>query len=230
MGKGFEMLDYEFVLKCLSPILIHGDDVMASDELTAWRKDPKNKSVSVPGDDRSPAWTWMTYLYHDGERLAMPQDNIMCALRHAGAKVSAKGKSTFKSMSQSGLLIGSDFCEFTNAGEPILIADILAFRDAKFSDHIKECRNLGFDLLVKRASVGSSKHVRVRPRFDEWQVRGSITVSEPAITQDVLEQLFELAGRYAGLCDWRPSSPKKPGPYGMFTAEVKPVKAARRAG
>jgi hypothetical protein len=165
MGKGFEMLDYEFVLKCLSPILIHGDDVMASDELTAWRKDPKNKSVSVPGDDRSPAWTW-----------------------------------------------------------------ILAFRDAKFSDHIKECRNLGFDLLVKRASVGSSKHVRVRPRFDEWQVRGSITVSEPAITQDVLEQLFELAGRYAGLCDWRPSSPKKPGPYGMFTAEVKPVKAARRAG
>jgi hypothetical protein len=90
MGKGFEMLDYEFVLKCLSPILTHNDDVMASDELAAWRKDPKNKSVSVPGDDRSPPWTWMTYLYHDGVRLAMPQDNIMCALRHAGAKVSSR--------------------------------------------------------------------------------------------------------------------------------------------
>lgn len=223
-------MDYGFTLTGTMPILFHADDVEASDELAAWRKDPKNKSVSVPGDDRSPPWTWTSYLYSDGHNLAMPQECIMAALRYAGAKIPSKGKSTFKSMSQSGLLIGSDFCEFLNNGEPVALADVLKFRDEPFSVHKKKARDLGFELSVKRASVGSSKHVRVRPKFDHWEVRGTIAVNEPAITADVLAQLFEIAGRLAGLCDWRPSSPKKPGPYGMFSASVAPLKAGRKAG
>lgn len=154
----------------------------------------------------------------------------MCALRHAGAKVSSKGKSTFKALSQSGLLIDSDYCRFENNGDQIALADIAAFRDRPFAEHLAECRKLGFDLLVKRAAVGSSKHIRVRPRFDQWTVSGTISVSEAAITEDVLNQLFELAGRYAGLCDWRPSSPKKPGPYGMFESTVVPIKITRKVG
>ncbi len=35
------------------------------------------------------------------------------------------------------------------------------------------------------------------------------------ITEDVLKSLFEYAGTYKGLCDWRPGG-KTPGPYGMF--------------
>ena len=224
-------MDYSFTLTGTMPLLMHADDVMASDELMAWRKAPGNKSISVPGDDRSPAWTWQTYLYSDGMHVSLPQECIMCALRHAGAKIASKGKSTFKALSQSGLLIGSDFCEFTNNGEKIAITDLVAFRDRPFAEHIARCRALGFDLLVKRASVGSSKHVRVRPKFDPpWAVTGSIAVSEPAITEDVLNQLFELAGRYAGLGDWRPSAPKKPGPYGMFSATIEEIKVRRKVG
>ena len=46
-------------------------------------------------------------------------------------------------------------------------------------------------------------------------------VSEPAITAEVLGQMFYMAGRMAGLMDWRPSSPKSPGSYGMYTAKLK---------
>lgn len=223
-------MDYDFTLTGTMPLLMHSDDVMASDELTAWRKAPVNKSISTPGDDRSPAWTWQTYLYSNGTHLAIPQECIMCALRHAGAKISSKGKSTFKALSQSGLLISSDYCRFENNGEQIPIESIVAFRERPFAEHIVECRKLGFDLLVKRAAVGTSKHIRVRPRFDNWSVKGSIAVSEPAITENVLNQLFELAGRYAGLCDWRPSSPKKPGPYGMFGSTIAPIKSLKKVG
>jgi len=220
-------MDYQFRLKGTTPLLMHADDVEASDRLSEWRKKPANKSLSVPGDDRSPAWTWTAYVYHDAKHLAMPQETLMAALRYAGAKIPSKGKSTFKSMSQSGLLISSDYCTFLVDGEPISfdwIARLASDDTIRFSDHVNEARKHGFDLSVKRAAVGKAKHVRVRPRFDTWEVHGQIRVSEAAITRDVLTQLFEIAGRLAGLGDWRPSAPSKPGPFGMFDAEILPAK------
>lgn len=225
-------MDYEFTLKGVMPLLMHADDVMAADELDAWRKNPANKSVSVPGDDRSPPFTWQTYLYHDGDNLAMPASCIMAALRGAGAKISAK-KGSFKAMSQSGLLITTDYCEFTNNGKPIRIADIVRYKDGTFKRHLDETHKLGFDLLVKRAKIGPKKHVRVRPMFKAWEVKGIIGVSEPAITEDVLTQLFEIGGRLIGLCDWRPGSPSSPGNFGMFVSSVRlhaGGKTARKVG
>jgi hypothetical protein len=220
-------MDYRFELTGTMPLLMHQDDVMAADVLNEWRKSPSNKSVSVPGDDRSPAWTWMSCLYHDGTHLAMPWGPIMACLRGAGSKIPAK-RGSFKSMTQSGMLIPSDYCEFTVGGKQIALADIEAFKDARFSAHIAECRKLGFDLLVKRAKIGTSKHVRVRPQFQGWRISGTIGVTEPAITTEVLEQLFQIAGRLIGLGDWRPSAPQSPGPYGMFTSVVEPVTTSKR--
>jgi hypothetical protein len=213
-------MQYEFTLRGVMPLLMHADNILAADELSAWRGDPKNKSVSVPGDDRSPAWSWVSYVYHDGTHLAMPAECIMACLKSAGAKISAK-RGSFKAMTQSGLLIATDFCEFTAAGnKQIRVSDLLKFKELAFPKHIDAVRKLGFDLLVKRAKIAQKKHVRVRPMFADWQVKGIITVSEPAITSDVLEQLFEIAGRLVGLGDWRPSAPTSPGPYGMFNSSL----------
>jgi len=77
---------------------------------------------------------------------------------------------------------------------------------------------MGFDLFVKRASVGKAKHIRVRPKFSQWTVTGEVMVLKPDITPVILAQLFELAGK-AGLCDWRPAG-KTPGPYGQSDAVV----------
>lgn len=224
------MQTYEFTLKGMTPYLMHADDVIASDGLMAWRKAPGNKSVSVPGDDRSPAWTWQTYLYADGEKLAIPSECLMTALRKAGAMIPAKGKATFKSLTQSGMLITSDFCAFAAAGREVDLGAIHRLRDLPFGKQAEGVRKLGFELMVKRAKVGESKHVRVRAKFAAWEMSGAIEVIEPAITPAVLDQLFEIAGRAVGLGDWRPSAPKSPGPYGMFTATIAPAgKGARRA-
>ena len=180
--------------------------------------------MSVPGDDRSPGWTWQTYLYHDGTHLTIPSDNIMATLRKAGSKIQSKGKSTFKSMAMSGLFILEEYCKLLVDDKPIALKEIVKLRDKKYSDQAAAVQDLGFKLKVKRATIGSSKNVRVRPQFDEWSVKGVISVTEPAITEDILKDLFQIAGSSVGLGDWRPSAPKSPGPYGMFTSKIVRVK------
>lgn len=206
------------------PLLMHWDNIEGSDELKAWRQAPENRNQSTPGDDRSPPWTWHTYCYTDGEHVVMPQDNIMSALMSGGAQVILKKQKTFKELSQSAVLIATEHCEFTfGQGKQLSVAQLAAMRDASFAKQADEVRRLGFRLFVKRAKIGNAKHVRVRPRFDSWQVRGELTVTSSDLPFETLETIFGYAGR-AGLCDWRPSSPKRPGPYGMFTAKLTKLK------
>lgn len=214
---------YRFELIGRSPLLMHQDDVMASDELEAWRKDSANKNVSKAGDDRSPPWTWQKYLYHDTQHLVIPSENIMACLRKAGSDVKLGGKKTAKAISQSCILMDDPHAEFLVKGKPIPIKSIVDMANRPFKEQFDAAPKLGFKLLVKRASVNGSKHVRVRAMFESWSVRGSFDATDPALTQDVLKSLFDTAGRYVGLCDWRPGSPKSPGPYGIFRAELNPA-------
>lgn len=211
--------EFGFTLTGIMPLLMHADDIEAADMLMAWRKDPANKNVSVAGDDRSPPWTWQTYCYSDGEHIAYPSENIMVALRQAGAQLILKKQKTYKEISQSGLLITTEFCEFRNAGKQIAVDSLKAIKDKPFADQAKAAEKLGFRLFCKRAKVGTSKHVRVRPRFESWTISGRIQILASEITPEVLVQLFNLAGR-VGLSDWRPGC-KTPGPFGMFSAVVK---------
>lgn len=210
---------YHFTLKGYMPLLMHADDVQASDTLSLWRKAPENKNVSQAGDDRSPPWTWQTYLYSDGEHIAMPFENIMVAIRQAGTQIILKKQKTFKEITQSGLLIRDEFCRFTVGGKQIAMREVDKLKDRPFTEHLAAAQKLGFKLFVKRARVGQAKHVRVRARFDKWEVSGIIDVLVPEISHETLAKLFELAGK-VGLCDWRPGC-KTPGPYGMFTSELK---------
>ena len=210
----------EFELRGITALLMHQDDVEASDRLSAWRKDPKNKGVSTAGDDRSPAWTWQTYCYHDGKHLAIPSANLMVALRQAGGQMILKKQKTFKEISQSGMFVEQEFLSF-KCGDPLRHVSTTAIASTagkSFEEQSSAARDLGFRLFVKRAKVGTSKHVRVRPRFDAWSVSGSLTTVAPELTVEVVRQLFTLAGR-VGIGDWRPGC-KTPGPFGMFEAVV----------
>ena len=209
-----------FELRGITALLMHQDDVEASDRLDAWRKDPKNKGVSKAGDDRSPAWTWQTYCYGDGKRLTVPSANLMVALRQAGSQMILKKQKTFKEISQSGMFIESEFLDF-QCGSPLRSVDmeaIAGLAEKPFAAQADAVRKLGFRLFVKRAKIGTSKHIRVRPRFDQWRITGAIETHAAELTEDAVRQLFQLAGR-VGLCDWRPGC-KTPGPFGMFEATV----------
>lgn len=222
-GEIKHMVKYSFILKGLMPLLMHAIDIDAEDEVKRWQQDPKNKSISVAGDDRSPPWKWATYTYSDGKNLVMPAENIMACLMGGGKQMILKRQKTYKEITQSGLLVNGEHCQFFNHGKPVSFTAITAMKNDgdDFSTQAEKAKKMGFLLHGKRVRVGTSKHIRIRPKFDEWSVQGEIYVLVPEITQPILQQLFDLAGRQ-GLCDWRPSS-KTPGPYGQFSAVVEKI-------
>ena len=211
---------YRYELTGITPLLMHADNVEEASRVQEWQKDPGNKNLSVKGDDRSPAWVWQTYLYKDcAGNITIPSDNLMVALRSAGAQLTLKGNKTFKAMTQTGLWMEEEHPTFTNGGKSVSASKFAGLESEGFNKHKKAVEDAGFDLLIKRAKVGTSKHVRVRPMFRAWKLAGTVSVLAQEITTEHLEKLFELAGGI-GLCDWRPSSPT-PGRYGQFEAKVK---------
>jgi hypothetical protein len=209
-----------FELTGVTALIMHQDDVEASDRLDAWRKDSANRGVSKAGDDRSPAWTWQTYLYHDGQHVAIPSQNLMVAIRSAGAQMILKKQKTYKEISQSGMGIFTEYLKFAcgSDNQQVKIQEVLDMLDLPFAEQSDGARELGFRLFVKRARVGQSKHIRVRPRFDQWTASGVVVATAQELTFDAVSKLFDLAGS-VGLCDWRPGC-KTPGPFGMFKARL----------
>jgi hypothetical protein len=215
---------YKVTLTGTMPLLLHGDNLDWRGRLAAWRAHADNKALSVPGDDRSPAWTWIGGLYHDGKVIGVSSDNLMTAIREGGARVSVVGKKslTYKRQSQSGLVINEVLWPIVGSKGTVSWPDVEDLCDVNdYEQHRAFAHAHGFELFAKSARIGQSKHVRVRAKFMQWNISGTMTVFDDTITTDILQSILTAAGRYAGLCDWRPSSPKSPGPWGTFTAVIK---------
>jgi hypothetical protein len=191
-----------------------------------WQRDPANRDKSAAGDDRTPAWNWIGGLYHNGHEIALPTDSVMAACMGAGAEVKApRGKKTLKSVTQSGMAFTDPFLKFYINGSkmPVPMASVLALQTVEdFDQHLKTVRDLGFALDIRRARVGASKHVRVRPVFEKWSAVASLSVWADVLTEDALNTIFYIAGDRYGLLEWRPSG-RRPGPFGRFTVTLKPA-------
>lgn len=218
------MRNYKITLTGRTPLLMHADNIEWSDFMDEWKSDPANKKGSKAGDDRSPSWRWIGCVYHDGTVLGVPAANIMRSIMEGGAMVPVPGGKmgkTFKSQTQSGMMSVEPLWSLDVGGKAIKWSEVEALRSVeKFADHKTSANGLGFDLLVKRAKIGQSKHVRVRPQFASgWRLRGTLAVWDDQIDDKALGQILEYAGQYKGLCDWRPGG-KTPGPYGTFDATI----------
>jgi hypothetical protein len=214
------MEQYNVTLNGLTPLLMHQDNIGFSEKIQQWQRAPENKEYSVSGDDRSPAWVWLGYVYHDGKHFGMPSDNLMTMLREGGAKVlTGKGKETYKKQTQAGIMIDQQQWSLLVGGKEISIAPFNELiGNNTFTDHMEAAEKCGFELLVKRAKIGRAKHIRVRPLFRDWQLVGSLTVIDKevsGITKEVLDTVMNQAGALCGLGDWRPSSPNS-GTFGKF--------------
>ena len=225
-----EMVRYAIELTGTTPLIMHRDNLSFSEKVRAWQRDPANKEQSVAGDDRSPAWTWIGYAYADDKFITMSADNLATCIREGGARVPTGKKSgdkTYKKLSQSGIVLDMPEYEFTVNGKQIPLDPIRSLiGDTDFFHHMEVAEQLGFELLVKRAKVQMAKHVRVRPLFRDWKIRGTITVLDEdmfGLTQDVVQMIFDQAGTFRGLGDWRPGSPKSPGFYGKFQTVLKKI-------
>lgn len=220
------MKQYNIQLNGLTPLLMHQDNIAFSEKVQAWSKDPANKGNSVAGDDRTPAWTWIGYLYHDNKVVGMPGDNLMTMLREGGAKVPKKGKETYKKATQSGIMLDQQQFVLTIDDQEIALDPIKELiGNDDFNAHLEAAEAMGFELLVKRAAIGRSKHIRVRPMFRTWTLHGSLTVLDEelsGLTHQMLQTVLTQAGALCGLGDWRPSSGSS-GVFGRFEAIVTPA-------
>lgn len=220
------MKEYAITITGKTPLLMHHDNIEWADFMDDWRNNPDNKKLSKAGDDRAPAWRWLGCVYHNSQIIGIPQENIMRSLMEGGVMVPVPGGrsgKTFKAQTQSGMMSTEPFWPLTTKeGELIQWSDLELLKDSpEFSAQKKAAQDMGFDLLVKRARIGQSKHVRVRPIFESgWTIAGKITVWDKQITKKLLGQILECAGQYKGLGDWRPGG-RTPGPYGMYSAEIK---------
>jgi hypothetical protein len=214
---------YTITLTGKMPLLMHSDNVAWADQMEAWKADPHHKKVSRAGDDRTPAFRWLGSLYHDGQHVAIPNDNLMRCFMEGGAMVpvpGGKSGKTFKAQTQSGMLVDGSHWPLRVDGKLIPVAPLMALEtEPNFEAHQKTVEALGFALHVKRAKVQNSKHIRVRPMFERWTARGVVHVWDEQITKDILLSVATQAGLYKGLGDWRPGG-KTPGPYGMFTVSI----------
>ena len=218
---------YHITFTGITPILFHHDDIEWADRMDDWKNNPANKKGSKAGDDRSPAWRWIGFLYHDGKRVCIPTDNIMRAIMEGGAMVPVPGSKhgkTFKSQTQSGIQPADAYWPIVNQDGQTVPVELLhaLMSEDDFAAHKKQVAELGMSLFIKRAKVGTSKHIRVRPRLDAWKTHGELIVIDKQISEDILRNVLTYAGQYKGLGDWRPGG-KTPGPYGMFRAEVQRV-------
>lgn len=207
-----------------SPLLMHHDNIEWADKMELWKTDPANKGASKPGDDRTPPWRWLGCLYTDDPVngvVTLPYENIMKTIMEGAMRVpTGRRQETFKALSQCGILCSEFHWPLIVNGKPISFAALKKCESFKtYHEHTEFVRTLGFQLFAKRAKIGNAKHVRVRPRFDGWSAEGDLVITEDQITKPILRTILTEAGRYKGLCDWRPSS-GRPGPWGMFSAEV----------
>lgn len=203
---------------------MHADNIDWADRMELWKSKSENKAKSKAGDDRTPPWRWLGCLNSDNPKtgiVTIPSEYIMRSIMGGAAQVpTGKGQTTFKAQSQSGLLCESFHWPLLVGGETVEMSAINKMLEFEtFRENAEAAEALGFSLFVKRAKIGQAKHIRVRPRFDDWSTAGLITIMDDQISVDVLQSILSIAGRMKGLGDWRPGSPT-PGAFGMYTAKV----------
>lgn len=219
-------------------LLMDRDNLTFAEQLKRWQLDPANKDQQIAGDDRAPAWAWLGKLHYEdvtpARLVGIPMGMLAACIRDGAAMIrhpTARNNKTLKDISQSGILFMQALFPITvkRGGEDgewhsisyTILHDKLR-QEPDFLLHQAVAQDIGCTLDVRRAKPpgrSQGRHVRVRPAFIPWRVICEVKVLDEIITPDLLLQIFTYAGRYKGLGNWRPSTPKA-GAYGTFSVTM----------
>lgn len=125
----------------------------------------------------------------------MPAKNIDATLL-ASAKMFKLGV-----VWKQGAFVDTDV-EFVFPQRKLLPADLYLFNNGLYRD-------------MQTVKIGTSKTVRCRPAFNEWSFDFTIILDEAKLNERQIDDIVKNAGRYVGICDYRPR-------YGKF--DVKRIK------
>lgn len=123
-------------------------------------------------------------------KLYQPATHIYGSLIEAGKqkKVVGKGKSTYSKIVGYAVEINPFEIEHKNQNWEI------------------------FSILAVNPNT-KGRNLLHRPILKEWELDFEITFDEEQIAPSIMKELLEIAGKVAGIGDWRP---QKKGPYGKF--------------
>lgn len=177
-----------------------------SDLLTIARKERQNTYKKKPTTQNWEEFVtsmMMGGMYFSEELgVYLPEDCLRAMLVKAGASIKMKGNTTYKSAMASAL-------NFENYGFSILVDGKPLMNAEKFAAEKK----FRFEKIV---TIGKAKVRSVRPILPRgWQAEVVITYLPSLVDEDVIVDVFGIAGLEVGIGDWRPSAPK-PGPFGRF--------------
>ena len=166
-------------------------------------------SVSEPAiritrgkDSANYADEWRKGTYTNGKgQVIMPWQNIFACL-FDGSKGMKQGKTAITRIVYTSLVVADP--------EPLVLYD----KNPITLDMIEKN-----DWLNYSGAVVSGRRIdRVRTAIPEgWEITFPIlTKPNNRLSSSEIKNIVENAGIQAGLGDWRPSAPRKPGPYGTF--------------
>jgi len=118
--------------------------------------------------------------------LVQPADHFMAALVKAGARFKYEGRLSYASVVEGGVLI-----------EPEMIL------------HKKGTKVEKFERWVVVPPRTGARIRRVRPIIKDWSLSFTTNVMNDSINFETLKKIFEYAGSFIGIGNWRPR-------YGRF--------------
>lgn len=134
---------------------------------------------------------------HDGKPV-MPVQNLMAALVEGGKYVRLDGK---RQVSTSKSTILPAFLRFEDGWFPIFTPD--THKTADWEVDVRGGRNPN----------GGEVVCLCRPRFDAWSITAKVQIHTDQLSEQSIRELFDIAGSYIGLGDFRP---QRKGIFGQF--------------
>jgi hypothetical protein len=121
------------------------------------------------------------YLYKVNDIICQPAEHIRSAIikRLVDYKIQGKGKKTFKELGQGALDVFPEYIPHKN------------------QNWVVDSRTVVIPATKGRA-------VRLRPRFDDWELNFDIVIRNDALPVEVVKSALDDAGMYGGLGDYRP--------------------------
>lgn len=187
------LMRVEVVAEGITPLLQNRLSEETLEGIRSKVKKPKTASRPTPREECEPK------VHQRGDRPVLPTENLLSCLIAAGAYVRLDGKRQL-STSKSTMLPA-----FLSIEEPYLwLLDPKTGKPAAWE----------VDLRAGRNPNGGEAVAICRPRFDAWSFKTTVQLDLAQIGEPTIRELFAIAGRRIGLCDFRP---QRKGLYGQFS-------------
>jgi hypothetical protein len=177
------MKSYNIILDGISPLLMN----------KANQFEISDKAKDVKRENRTPEDIAEKKLYMDSNgRIYLPSTWFRGSIVDAGKKKKRSGTGSAK----------SNFSGIVGSSVEISPFEII----------LENPRWKVFSILAVNPTT-RGKNLLHRPQFDKWKVSFDVNFEEDQIEPSVMKEIFDIAGRFSGVGDWRPN---KKGAYGKF--------------